>query len=54
MTIERKDLKSHSYTLTSEEIEKLLQADFGSKVQPVNQAKLAKQNRQRDRIRERQ
>jgi hypothetical protein len=52
MTTERKDL--NSYTLTSEEIEKLLQAQFGDKIAPMNRAKLAKQNLQRMKNRARQ
>jgi hypothetical protein len=52
MTTERKDL--NSYTLTSEEIEKLLKAQFGDKIAPMNRAKLAKQNLQRMKNRARQ
>jgi len=39
-------------TLTPEEIEKLLKADFGTKLQPVDSAKLAKQQKQRARYRD--
>ena len=38
-----------STKLSTEEIEKLLRADFGEKVQPVDQEKLARQHRQRAR-----
>lgn len=49
MTMEQKDalFKIRSYKMTPTEIESLLQTDFGDKIQPVNQAKLAKQNQQR-------
>lgn len=52
MTTDRKEL--NSYTLTSEEIEKLLKDEFGDKVAPMNRAKLAKQNLQRMKNRARQ
>jgi len=34
-----------SYTLTSKEVEKLLLNDFGDKIHPVNEVKMAKQRR---------
>lgn len=34
----------HSYTLTPEEIEKMLSAKYGKKLDPVDTVKLAKQN----------
>lgn len=46
-----KDAKNS--TMTSTEIEKLLLADFGDKLQPVDNAKLAKQRRQQAIYRER-
>lgn len=39
-------------TLTPEEIEKLLRKDFGGKLQPVDNVKLAKQQKQRARYRD--
>ncbi len=43
-----KDWKqSTTSTLTSEEIEKLLALDFGDKLKPVDNAKLAKQRQHR-------
>ncbi|MBU2701053.1 hypothetical protein Ga0466249_002164 [Sporomusaceae bacterium BoRhaA] len=42
------DLKS--YSLSSEEIEALLQADYGDKIIPVNHAKLQKQQRDKQRL----
>lgn len=47
--MEKKEMKT--YTLTPAEIEKLLTAEFGHKVEPVNQAKLAKLHQQRARYR---
>lgn len=38
-----------SYTLTPEEMEKLLTSDFGDKLRPVDNAKLLKQQQQRAR-----
>jgi hypothetical protein len=37
--------------LTPDEVEKLLASDFGGKIQPVDSAKLAKQQRMRARYR---
>ncbi len=47
--MDRKVMKT--YTLSPEEIEKLLLVDFGGKVAPVNTAKLAKQHQQRAKYR---
>jgi hypothetical protein len=47
MSMERPDVKT--YKLAPEEIEKLLSAKFGTKIEPVNNAKLAKQRQQRAR-----
>ncbi|MBU2703083.1 hypothetical protein Ga0466249_004219 [Sporomusaceae bacterium BoRhaA] len=44
----KNDLKS--YTLSTEEVETLLQADYGDKIIPVNHAKLQKQQRDRQRL----
>lgn len=35
-----------SYSLGSEEVEALLQADYGDKIRPINEAKLQKQQKQ--------
>lgn len=43
----------NTYTLPPEEIEKMLKKQFGSKIEPMNRAKLAKQNLQRMKNRER-
>jgi hypothetical protein len=40
----KSDLKS--YSLGSEEVEALLQADYGDKIRPINEAKLQKQQKQ--------
>lgn len=49
LEMERKEMKT--YTLTPEEVEKLLAAEFGGKVEPVNEAKLAKLRQQRAKYR---
>lgn len=41
--------ETNSYTLTSKEVEQLLLGDFGDKLQPVNDAKMAKQRLNRAR-----
>ncbi|MDU2065748.1 MAG: hypothetical protein E6713_13060 [Sporomusaceae bacterium] len=43
----------NTYVLPPEEVEKMLQAKFGSKIEPTNQAKLAKQHLQRNKNRDR-
>lgn len=50
MTKEWKEVKTQ--TLTPEEIEALLLTNFGGKLQPVDSAKLAKQQKQRARYRD--
>jgi hypothetical protein len=47
--MERKELKT--YTLTPAEIEKMLANEFGAKIEPVNEAKLAKLRQQRAKYR---
>lgn len=39
-----------SYSLSQEEVETLLQADYGDKIIPVNHAKLQKQQRDKQRL----
>ena len=51
MVKDEKDAKN--CTMTSAEIEKLLQENFGDKLQPVDSAKLAKQRQQQAKYRER-
>ena len=42
------DLKT--YSLSSEKVEALLQADYGDKIIPVNHEKLEKQQREKQRL----
>lgn len=39
-----------SYSLSSEEVEALIQADYGDKILPVNHAKLQKQQKEKQRL----
>jgi hypothetical protein len=41
-----------SYTLTSKQVERMLTDDFGDKLHPVDDAKMAEQRRQRARHQE--
>lgn len=41
-----------SYTLTSKQVERMLTDDFGDKLHPVDDAKMAEQRRQRARQQE--
>lgn len=51
--MEKIDKEIKNCTLTSAEIEKLLREDFGDKLQPVDNAKLARQRQQKAKYRER-
>jgi hypothetical protein len=44
--------EAKNYTLTPQEIEKLLMDSFGDKIQPIDSAKLAKQRQQQAKYRE--
>jgi hypothetical protein len=44
--------EAKNYTLTPQEIEKLLMDSFGDKIQPIDNAKLAKQRQQQAKYRE--
>ncbi|MPM50334.1 hypothetical protein SDC9_97073 [bioreactor metagenome] len=51
--MEKNDKEAKNYTLTAAEIEKLLQENFGDKLQPVDSVKLAKQRQQQAKYRDR-
>lgn len=51
--MEKSNKDTKNFTLTSTEIEKLLREDFGDKLQPVDNVKLAKQRQQQAKYRER-